>query len=134
MVASRGSHNGHEGHYFGGRGEHGFGEHDSFVGRASDRRTSLSASHFGFSLSYVSYDFSQYSSSQPRCHQNFGQCVLGPSSSGPHNSSFRSNSYAHELLQCYNCCSYGYVAVVCPSKATSMPASPTCLQGMTAHQ
>ncbi|CAL2230467.1 unnamed protein product [Prunus armeniaca] len=64
-------------------------------------------------------------------HQNHG--VLGPPPSGSHNSSFGSHSFPRGPLQCYNCHGYGHVANVCPSKATFVPAPPTCLQGMTAH-
>ncbi|CAL8993555.1 unnamed protein product, partial [Prunus brigantina] len=78
-----------------------------------------------------SYGFSQYSSSQLYHQQNKG--ILGPSPSDPHNSSFRSHSFPRGPLQCYNCRGYGHVAAICPSKATFMPAPPTCLQGMIAH-
>ncbi|XP_021815103.1 uncharacterized protein LOC110757711 [Prunus avium] len=125
MVASRGGR--------GGRGGRGFGDRGGYAGRASDRRTSLSAPRFGSSPHFGSYGFSQYSPSQPHRHQNSGQGVLGPPPLGSPHSSFGANSSSCGPLQCYNCRGFGHVAAVCPSKATSVPPPPTRLQGMTAH-
>ncbi|XP_021828373.1 uncharacterized protein LOC110768822 [Prunus avium] len=126
MVASSSGHSGH--------GRRGFGDRTGFAGRAPDRRTSLSAPRFGSSLGSRSYSLFRSPSSQPCYHHNFDQGVLGPPPSGLNTSSFGSNSPSPRgPLQCYNCRGYGHVVVVCPFKATFVPAPSTLFQGMTAH-